>query len=107
MDPFRFATWCMAMTFGVPMLAADLAAEVWGSKPRKPEPVPATGPLFRSGVDELRTRFRTEAIDEVRDAMVAEQGAKLARSKDPATRLKGEAMVKKVAAKRGRKGINW
>jgi len=104
-DPYRIAAWWVGMTIGVPMLAVELANEVWGAKPA---PLPARPPaeplrLPRSAAD-FHARFEVDAIEEIRDEMVAVQGAKLAQSDNPLTRLSGQRMVAKVAAKRARKG---
>lgn len=98
-DPFRIAAWWVGMALGVPMLAAELAYEVWGAKP-----APPPGQPLRREVTDFRTRFEVDAIEEVRDEMVAVQGAKLAKSDDTYKRLQGERMLARVAAKRARKG---
>jgi hypothetical protein len=76
--PFQVASWWAGMALGIPMLAAELAAEIWRPDPPKPAPVP-TGPAdgnwdgmsdarFRSmtrDVGQIRTRFTTEGLDAV------------------------------------------
>ncbi len=104
MDPFKLATWWVGMCLGIPMLATELAAEVWGTRP-KPAPAPAEKAAvgMTRRVENIRTGFEGSGIEALRDEMVAALGAKLARSADPVARLKGQAMVLGVQAKRARK----
>jgi hypothetical protein len=111
LNPFKLAAFWTGMALGIPMLASELAAEVWGTR-SKPAPVPAEKPAvgMTRRVEDIQTRFSTAGIEDVqtayedaRDELVAMQGAKLAKSTNIATRLHGELMLAKVASRRAKR----
>lgn len=66
-DPFKLAAFWIGMALGIPMLASELAAEVWGTR-SKPAPVPAEKPAvgMTRRVEDIQTRFSTEGLAEVK-----------------------------------------
>ncbi|MGU3665669.1 hypothetical protein ACLBX9_15930 [Methylobacterium sp. A49B] len=68
-NPFKIAAFWTGMALGNPMLAQELAAEVWGTRPQ-PAPVPAEKAAIgmTRRVEDIQTRFSTEGLAEVNAA---------------------------------------
>ncbi len=67
-DPFKLASWWAGMAIGIPMLAAELAAEVWQTEPPKPAPVPAgpdAGDWVGMSDRDFRARFPDTSLFDV------------------------------------------
>lgn len=73
-DPFKLATWWVGMCLGIPMLAQELAAEVWGTR-SKPASVSAERPAagMTRSVEDIQTRFSTDGLAEVKTAFAGDR----------------------------------